>query len=75
MEAVMLATKLYIYVFTFLLIKLVTQGQLFQQLVKSVANTYLARFFAFKNHNARAVMLVARLAVSIFAFPFMKIIT
>ena len=60
-------------VFAFPLVKIVTQGQLCQQLVRPVVYMYF-RFFACKNHNAGAAV-SGRLYVFVFAFPLVKIVT
>ncbi len=74
--------RLHVPVFAFPIIKIITWGQLCQQLVKPVTRTYF-HFFARKNRNAGAAMLGAgmpavlssRPHVLVFAFPLVKIIT
>ncbi len=74
--------RLHVSIFAFPLVKIITQGQLCQQLVKPVARTCFY-FFAHKNRNAGVVMPGARMPAAIssqshvlvFAFPLVKIIT
>ncbi len=68
-------------VFAFPIVKIITRGQLCQQLVKPVARTCF-HFFAHKNRNAGAAMpragmpaaVSGRPHVLVFAFPLVKII-
>lgn len=80
-----MSSWLYVPVFTFLFLKIVTQGQLCQQLVKPVA--YMCFLFsACKNYSIRESMpavklnaIVAAMSNSlyilVFAFLFVKIVT
>ena len=59
--------SLYILVIAFLSLKIVTQGQLYQELVKSVVYTYF-RFFACKNYDTEAAVLVTGQTSSKYVF-------
>lgn len=64
----------YIPVFAFLFVKIVTRGQLGQQLVKPVIRTCF-HFFNREISNAEAAVLSGRSHVPVFAFPLEKIVT
>ena len=77
--------RLHVPVFGYSPIKIVTQGQLCQQLVRPLVHTCF-RFSAHKNRSIGAAMLAAglnvraaavsdRLYVPVFAFPLVKIVT
>ena len=71
--AISMSDWLNVSIFTFLIVKIVIQRQLYQQLVKSIVYMYYW-FFACKNHNM-TIVVSSQLYVSIFVFPPTKIIT
>ena len=80
MPAIVL-NRLHVPIFTFLFVKIITQRQLCQQLVKPVACICFC-FFAHKNYNVGVAMpgvgrpatILDRLYILVFAFPLVKII-
>lgn len=84
-EVTVMLGLLYIFVYNFLLIKIVKQGQLYQQLVKPIIHICFS-FFAHKNDSAEATILAVGLKmgaitvinplyIPIFVFQLIKMIT